>query len=87
MEQEKLLKWCKENFDFDNQKWTYNTIPDEILDCVIEVLKEWWTHLEYEWDDDFVDDFICDIINSKYWTITKLWLKWIFNDETKHLFD
>ena len=87
MEQEKLLKWCKENFDFDNQKWNYDTIPDEILDCVIAVLKEWWTHLEYEWDDDFVDDFICDITNSKYWTITKLWLKWIFNDETKHLFD
>jgi hypothetical protein len=40
MEQEKLLKWCKENFDFDNQKWNYDIIPDEILDCIIVALKE-----------------------------------------------
>jgi hypothetical protein len=40
MEQEKLLKWCKENFDFDNQKWIYKDIPDEILDYVISIMKE-----------------------------------------------
>jgi hypothetical protein len=51
-------------------------------------MKEWWTHFKNEWDNDFVDDFICsEIIYSKYWTITKIFLKNIFYDETKHLFD
>jgi hypothetical protein len=40
MEQEKLLKWCDEHFNFDTQKWEYENIPDEILDCIISVMKE-----------------------------------------------
>lgn len=88
MEQEKLLKWCNENFNFDTQKREYKEIPNEILDCVIVVMKNWWANFENEYDNDFIDDFIQDeIISSKYWTITKMWLKSIFYDETKHLFD
>lgn len=88
MEQEKLLKWCNESFNFDTQKREYKEIPNEILDCVIVVMKNWWTNFENEWDNDFVDDFICsEIVYSKYWTITKMFLKNIFYDETKHLFD
>lgn len=88
MEQEKLLKWCNENFNFDTQKWEYKEIPSEILDYVIVVMKNWWTNFDDEWTNDFIDEFICsEIVSSKYWTITKMWLKSLFNDETKHLFD
>ena len=84
---EKLLKWCKENFDFETQKWDFNNISDEILDCVLDYMNAGYPKYEHEWDDDFVIDFICEIGHSKIWKITKLLVKESFEEETKHLFD
>lgn len=84
---EKLLKWCDENFNYDTQEWNLNNIPDEILDCVLDYMKAGYPKYEQEWADDFVADFICEIAYSKIWKIAKLWLKELFEDETKHLFD
>lgn len=86
--EEMLLKWCYENFNFETQKWYYTHIPDGVLDLVLEILKKWWPNCEREWENDFINDFICsEIVWWKAWMITKIWLKSYFEDETKHLFD
>ena len=88
MEQEKLLKWCNENFNFDTQKWEYKYIPDEILDCIIVVLENWWPNFENEFNNDFITDFVySEIEDGKQWKITKMLLKERFKEETKCLFD
>lgn len=86
--EEKLLKWCNENFNFETQKWEYEYIPDEVLDLVLEILKKGWPSYENESECDFVNDFICsEIVWGKIWKITKIWLKYYFEDNIKHLFD
>ena len=88
MEEKKLLDWMYQNFNFDTQKWEYEYIPNEILDCVISIMKNDWPHCEYEWDDDFITDFIYgEIVDWKQGKITKMRLKERFEEETKHLFD
>ena len=87
-EEEKLLEWCNKEFDFEAQQWRWNNIPDEILDCVITVLEQWWPHYKNEHENDFVNEFIYDrIVHSKYWKITKMCLKEEIIDEFKSLFD
>lgn len=88
MEQEKLLKWCEEHFNFDTQKWEYEYIPNEILDCIITVRGKWWPRFENEYNDDFVIDFVySEIEDGKQWKIIKMLLKERFEEETKDLFD
>lgn len=85
---EKLLKWCNENYDFDAQKWTFESIPEEILDCVEFVMKQWWPQREDDFENDFITDFICSqIVCSKIWKITKLWLKEACKEQIENLFD
>lgn len=85
--QNKLLKRCEDNFNVETQEFT-NEIPEEILDCIIEVIQWWWPDFEDWCNNDFVNDFICSkIIYWKYWTIVRIWLKELFKEETKHLFD
>ena len=83
----KLLDWCNENYNFETQKWNMDNIPDEILDCVLAYMKEWYPEIEYEWDEDFVTDFIVRITHSKIWKITRQWLKESFEEELNGLFD
>ena len=86
--EEKLLEWCNEDFNFDTQKWRTCNIPDEILDCVLTVMEQWWPKFDDGCKNDFIDDFIFERIeNSKYGKITKLCLKGYFEDMTKGLFD
>lgn len=74
--QNKLLKRCEDNFNEETQKFA-NEIPEEILDCIIEVMQEWWPSFENEACNDFINDFIYDFVhdtvfNSKYGTILKI---------------
>ena len=70
------------------QKWIYEYIPDEILDCVIGIMENGWPRCKKEWACDFINDFICsNIVYWKQWKITKMWLKECFEEDTKHLFD
>lgn len=86
--EKKLLDWMYQNFNFDTQKWEYEYIPDEILDCVINIMKSGWPHCEHEWNEDFINDFICgNIVYGKQWEITRMWLKDCFKENTEHLFD
>lgn len=84
MTKEKLLNRIRDNFDEETQKFTYDKIPDEILDFIISIMEKWWV----DFDSDCIMDFVCgEIVNWKQWTITKLWLKETFHEDTKHLFD
>ena len=91
--EKKLLERMDANFDFETQKWTYNTIPDDILDCVIDIMRreDNFESLYKMFDDatpDFITDFIFDqIVNWKQWEITKLWLKRHFEEKTSDLFE
>lgn len=91
--EKKLAEWVYANFNFDTQKWTYDVIPDDILDCVIDVMRkeddfESLHKIFNNWTVDFITDFIFDqIVNWKQWEITKLWLKWRFEEETADLFE
>ena len=88
MDEKKLLDWMYQNFNFDTQKWEYEYIPNEILDCVISIMENNWPHCENEWENDFIEDFICDeIVYWKQWKITKIRLKGLFEEETENLFD
>lgn len=93
MVEKKLLDWLNANFDFDSQEWIYDTIPDEILDCVLDIMRreDDFESLYEMFDDatpDFITDFIFDqIVNWKQGEITKLWLKRNFEKETESLFD
>lgn len=88
MDEKKVLDWLEKNFNYDTQKWIYDTIPDEILDCIISIMKNNWPHCEHEGNNDFINDFICDkIVYGKQWDITRMWLKECFEEDTKHLFD
>ena len=88
MEEKKLLDWMYQNFNFDTQKWEYECIPDEILDCIISIMENDWPHCENEWENDFINDFVYDkIVDWKQGKITKMRLKWYFEEETKDLFD
>jgi len=84
---EKLLKRCEENFNYDTQKWNFDNITDEILDCVLDYMNAGYPKYENEWCGDFVTDFIFEITHSKYWKITRLRLKESFEEDTKHLFE
>ena len=87
MTQEKLLEWCNENYDFEAQEWKSVDIPEEILDCVLTLEKQGWPKYENGWDADFVIDFIYDkIVRSKYWEITRIWLKESLKEEIDCLF-
>lgn len=83
---EKLLKWCEENFDYETQKWDFNNVTDEILDCVLDYMNAGYPKYEQEWADDFVTDFIYEITHSKIWKITRAWMKKSLEEEIDTLF-
>ncbi len=88
MDQEKLLDWCNETFNFETQKWECDNIPEDVLDCIIDIMEKWWPHYDNEHQNDFVNDFIYEkIVCWKQAKIAKIWLKEAFEEQTKDLFD
>lgn len=93
MSEKELLNWLEKNYDWKSQKWIYKNIPDEVLDCILNIMKKEddFKCLYSKMDSsevDFVSKFICEqIIYWKQWEITKLWLKWLFKEQTQDLFE
>lgn len=93
MSEKELLNWLEKNYDWKSQKWIYKNIPDEVLDCILNIMKKEddFECLYSKMDSgevDFVSKFICEqIIYWKQWEITKFWLKWLFKEQTQDLFE
>ena len=76
--QNKLLKRCEDNFNEETQEFS-NNVPEEILDCIIDVMQKWWPDFEDWCNNDFVNQFIYEFVrdtvfNSKYGTILRIYI-------------
>lgn len=93
MSEKELYKWLEKNYDFKSQKWVYKNIPDEVLDCILNIMEKEddFNHLYSELKDyevDFISDFICnELVYWKQWKIIKLWLKGLFKEKIEEVFD
>ena len=93
MSEKELYKWLEKNYDFKSQKWVYKNIPDEVLDCILNIMEKeddfnyLYSKLK-DYEVDFISDFICnELVYWKQWKIIKLWLKGLFKEKIEEVFN